>query len=105
MVAVVGCAIGVCPNDGFYCRRGTFGRAPWNRVGATERDQRCQLVQLDQLGVNLDLLELAAQPRGVSLGAGSGPVLSRCRTARSGRTTSRCQASNRARAPTRQAAV
>jgi hypothetical protein len=26
LVAVVRCARGICPNDGFYCRRSTFGR-------------------------------------------------------------------------------
>ena len=105
LVAVVRCASGICPNDGFYCRRGTFGRVPWNRVGAIERDQRCQLVQLDQLGVNLDLLELVTKPRGEFVGCGGGTRLQHRRTARSGRTTSRCHASTRDRAASGQEVV
>ena len=105
LVVDVRCASGVCPNDGFYCRRGTFGGAPWNRVGAPERDQRCQLVQLDQLGVDLELLELATQPRGEFVGCGCGTGLEPLPHGTQRLDTSRCNASTRDRAASRQEMV
>jgi hypothetical protein len=53
--------VGVCLDDGFNCRGGGFSSAAGSWHEFPLRDQRPELIQLDQLGFDLDLLDSAAQ--------------------------------------------
>ena len=60
VVPIVEPGVAVCRDDGFDRHRRAFGRAPGCRLRLQHRNQRAELVQLDQLGLDLDFLDLAA---------------------------------------------
>jgi hypothetical protein len=62
-VPIVECGVRVCLDDGFDCRRSAFSSGSRCGHGLQRRNQRAELIQLDQLGVDLDLLK----PGGVAV--------------------------------------